>query len=258
MVELKMNQTVHANLLNDSVILVTGAGEGIGASVAKAYAKQGATIILLDKNIKALEQIYDDIENVGGKMPAIYPLDLLGANINDYESLVNTITDNFGRLDGLVHCAAVLGQIASFNNQNITTWLETLHINLTAPYLLTRACVKLLQQQQHSAIIFTSDNYKEKAYWAGYGVAKAGIETLSKQLADEFESEGRIRVNCIIPGPVQTTLYMRAFPGLNPNTVPHPDEIVSTYLYFMGNESLAETGQIVYAQDNVKIPSKTI
>lgn len=87
-----------------------------------------------------------------------YPLDLKGANVTDYGSLASSIADNFNRLDGLVHCAAALGQIAPFDNQNTATWLETLHINLTAPYLLTRACVSLLQQQEHSAIIFTSDD----------------------------------------------------------------------------------------------------
>lgn len=231
------------NEFKDKVILVTGAGEGIGACVAKACAKHGATVVLLDKNIKTLEQVYDDIEKAGGAMPAIYPLDLKGANVTDYETLASNINDNFGRLDSLVHCAAALGQIAPFANQNTTTWLETLHINLTAPYLLTRACVSLLRQQEHSAIIFTTDDYKDQAYWAGYGVAKAGIETLMKQLADEFESEGRIRVNCVIPGPVQTSLYARAFPAINPNTLPLPDDLVSTYLYLIGKDSLTETGQ---------------
>ncbi len=243
-----MNYTAPVDLLVDNVILVTGAGDGIGAAVAKSYAKHGATVILLDKNIKALEKVYDEIEADGGKTPAIYPLDLIGASVTDYETLANNIAENFARLDGLVHCAAALGQIAPFENQNTATWLETLHINLTAPYLLARACVTLLRQQDHGAIIFSSDDYKDKAYWAGYGVAKAGIETLSKQLADEFESEGRLRVNCVIPGPVQTTLYARAFPGIDPNSLPLPEDIVPTYLYLMGRDSLAETGQSFSAQ----------
>ncbi|PHS26760.1 MAG: YciK family oxidoreductase [Methylophaga sp.] len=243
-----MNYSAASDLLVDNVILVTGAGDGIGAAVAKSYAKHGATVVLLDKNIKALEQVYDDIEASGSEKPAIYPLDLIGANVTDYETLASNIAENFGRLDGLVHCAAALGQIAPFDNQNTATWMDTLHINLTAPYLLTRACVALLRQQEQSAIIFTSDDYKDKAYWAGYGVAKAGIETLSKQLADEFENEGRLRVNCVIPGPVRTTLYARAFPGINPNSLPTPDDIVPTYLYLMGRDSLTETGQCISAQ----------
>ncbi len=244
---MKMNYSAASDLLVDNVILVTGAGDGIGAAVAKSYAKHGATVVLLDKNIKALEKVYDDIEASGGKKPAIYPLDLIGATVTDYETLASSIAENFGRLDGLVHCAAALGQIASFENQNTATWFDTLHINLTAPYLLTRACVRLLRQQEQSAIIFTTDDYKDKAYWAGYGVAKAGIETLSKQLADEFESEGRLRVNCVIPGPVQTTLYARAFPGINPNSLPLPEDLVPTYLYLMGGDSLTETGQCLSA-----------
>jgi len=245
---INMNYSAASDLLLDNIILVTGAGDGVGAAVAKSYAEHGATVVLLDKNIKALEKVYDEIEASGGKKPAIYPLDLIGANVSDYETLASNIAENFGRLDGLVHCAAALGQIASFENQNIATWMDTLHINLTAPYLLTRACVALLRQQQKSAIIFTSDDNKDKAYWAGYGVAKAGIETLSKQLADEFEGEGRVRVNCVTPGPVRTTLYARAFPGVNPNSLPTPEELVPTYLYLIGEDSLTETGQCFSAQ----------
>ena len=238
-----MNYSAPADLLADNVILVTGAGDGIGAAVAKFYAKHGATVVLLDKNIKALEQVYDDIEANGNATPALYPLDLIGASTTDYEELASNIADNFGRLDGLVHCAASLGQIAPFDCQNMATWLDTLQINLTAPYLLTRACITLLRKQAHSAIIFTTDDNKDKAYWAGYGVAKAGIETLGKQLADEFEDEGRVRVNCITPGPVQTTLYARAFPGVNPNTLPHPADLSPRYLYLIGKDSIGETGQ---------------
>lgn len=242
-----MDYIASPSLLDGRVILVTGAGNGIGAAVAKAYASHGALVVLLDKNIAALELVYDDIVASKSPLPALYPLDLQGASIPDYDNLAKSIIDNFGRLDGLVHCAASLGQIAPVVHQDPNVWLETLHINLTAPYLLTRACLSLMEQQAAS-IIFTTDNHKDTAYWAGYGIAKAGIESLSKQLADELESEGRVRVNSIDPGTVQTKLHARAFPALDPTAYAEPDDIVTTYLYLMGDDSLEITGQLLNAQ----------
>lgn len=242
-----MDYTPSPTLLDKRVILITGAGNGIGAAVAQAYASHGASVILLDKNIAALEQVYDDIVSNNAPLPAIYPMDLQGASIPDYDDLVQSIHDNFGRLDGLVHCAASLGQIAPVQHQDPTIWLETLHINLTAPYLLTRACLDLLQQQTAS-IIFTTDNHKDTAYWAGYGIAKAGIESLSKQLSDELESEARVRVNSIDPGTVQTKLHARAFPALDPTQFPEPKDIVASYLYLIGDDSAKINGQLIKAQ----------
>lgn len=244
-----MTYSATPDLLKNKVILITGAGSGIGAAVAKIYANHGASVILLDKDIPALESVYDEIIAHNLPTPALYPLDLQGASIPDYEALVKSIDDNFERLDGLVHCAASLGQIAPVQNQNPKVWLETLHVNLTAPYLLTQACLAILQKQQHASIIFTTDNHKESAYWAGYGVAKAGIEALSQQLASEWESDGRIRINTIDPGTVRTKLHAKAFPAIDPSSLPEPEEIVSSYLYLMGQDSQKINGTLVPAQN---------
>ena len=242
-----MPEHAASKLLDNKVILVTGAASGIGAAVAKSYALNGATVVLLDKTIPELEQVYDDIVQTGGATAALYPLDLKGATLADYDTLVDSIADNFKQLDGLVHCAATLGQIAPIEHQDPTTWLESLHINLTAPYLLTRSCLPLMRKSQHSAIIFTTDQHKNKAYWAAYGVSKAGIEALSQQLADELEDEGRVRVNCIDPGDIQTELYARAFPGRDPASVPKPEDITPHYLHLMAKESLHISGQVIVA-----------
>jgi len=243
-----MQYKATAELLSDNVILITGAGSGIGAAVAKAYAAHGASVILLDKNIPALELVYDEIMESDAPKPAIYPLDLQGASILDYDELSSNIHDNFGRLDGLVHCAASLGQIAPVQHQDPKVWLETLHINLTAPYLLTRACLALMQKHEHASIIFTTDNHKDTAYWAGYGVSKAAIESLSKQLADELECDGRVRVNSVDPGKVQTKFHARAFPAIDPTTLAIPEDVVPAYLYLMGQDSLDINGELILAQ----------
>ena len=215
--------------LSDHVVLVTGAANGIGAAVAKAYAASGATLILLDKDVSGLEATYDAIYPAYAK-PAIYPLDLKGAGVNDYAEMIATITSHFGRLDTLIHCAATLGQLAPFEHQDPQAWAETLHINLTAPFLLTQACLPLMKKQTQATILFTTDEHKDKAYWSGYGIGKAGIEALVKQLQDEFEAQGHIQVHCIDPGQVQSQLFSQAFPALSPNDFPLPDAATSPYL----------------------------
>lgn len=215
--------------LSEQVILVTGAANGIGEAVANTLAKAGATLILLDKDVPGLTRCYDSIAE-DYALPALYPLDLKGATVDDYAALIAAVTEEFGRLDGLVHCAAQLGQLSPVEHQNPEKWAETLHINLTAPFLLTQACLPLLKQQNQAAVIFTSDDNKAKAYWAGYGISKAGIETLAAQLRDELENESRVSVHCITPEPTQTALFRNAFPGLDPRTVASAEHSAQLYL----------------------------
>lgn len=217
-------------MLSGQVILVTGAAGGIGSEVAKAYADQGAIVVLLDKHIKQLETLYDTILAAGDPKPAIYPLDMKGATASDYQALADNIIAELGKLNGVVHCAASLGQLAPVVHQCPQQWAETLQINLTAPYLLTRACLPLLQQQSHSFIIFSTDANQSKAYWGAYGVSKAGIEALCEQLAMELSAEDRVKVYCIDPGKVQTPLHSRAYPALDPSQIPLPITVIPAYL----------------------------
>jgi NAD(P)-dependent dehydrogenase (short-subunit alcohol dehydrogenase family) len=245
-----MKFDISTTSLKNKVIIVSGAANGIGAAVAKSYAQLGATVILLDKKIKEMEEVYDQIIDNDGPTPAIYPIDFKGASATDYQNLVQTVQDTFGQLDGLVHCAASLGQITPTEHQDVTTWLETLHINLTAPYLLTKSCLPLLKKAANSAIIFTTDNNKDKAYWSAYGIAKSSTEGLAKQLADELEAGATVRVNTIDPGKVKTNLLARAFPGLDPSALPEAKDITSPYVYLMSDESKSINGRLILAQDD--------
>ncbi|WP_438970664.1 SDR family NAD(P)-dependent oxidoreductase [Methylophaga sp.] len=236
-----MQHPAEGDQLNDHIILITGAARGIGASVAKACAAQGATVILLDKQLKLLEKVYDEVEQAGFSTPAIYPLDLKGASEPDYQQLATSISDNFGRLDAVIHCAATLGQLAPVEHQDTQTWLETLHINLTAAVLLTKACLPLLKKQQSSTLIFTTDSHSHKAYWGAYGISKAATEAFAAQLSDELEAQAHVAVHCIDPGDTKTELFARAFPAKDPTELPEADEIALQYLNLLCDQGHRQT-----------------
>jgi NAD(P)-dependent dehydrogenase (short-subunit alcohol dehydrogenase family) len=231
--------------LQDRIILVTGAANGIGAALAHACAVHGATVVLLDKVVRSLEQVYDRIEAAGAPQPAIYPMDLEGAAEKDYFDLAATLEKEFGRLDGLVHNAALLGALVPMAHFEAELWYRILQINLNAPFMLTRACLAPLMQSQDASIVFSSDSVgrKGKAYWGAYGVSKAGAENLMQILADELETNTPIRVNSVNPGPVATALRNLAYPGENPERLAKPEDVLRPYLYLLAADSRGTNGQ---------------
>jgi len=231
--------------LKDRIILITGAGNGIGAAVAQQCAAQGASVILLDRLVRNLEQVYDRIEAAGAPQPAIYPLDLEGATEKDYFDLAATLDKEFGRLDGLLHNAAMLGALVPMVHFESELWYRIMQINLNAPYLLTRACLPLLMQSPDASLVFTGDRVgrQGKAYWGAYGVSKAATDNLMQILADELETNTPVRVNSIDPGPVSTALRVLAYPGENPEKLSKPEDVVHPYLYLLGPDSRGITGQ---------------
>jgi NAD(P)-dependent dehydrogenase (short-subunit alcohol dehydrogenase family) len=232
-------------LLENRVILVTGAADGIGRALATACASRGATVILLDRNVKGLETLYDEITAAGRPEPAIYPMDLKGAIAADYRSLAEVLEKEFGRLDGLVHNAAYLGTLIPLAHCDDELWLDVMQTNLNAPFLLTRSCLGLLQMSDTAAVLFISDSVGRhgKAYWGAYGIAKAGIENMAQTLADELESNTTVRVNTYDPGPVRTALRLIAYPAENRETLATPEAVIKPCLYLLGPDSKGITGQ---------------
>ncbi len=239
--------------LSNRTILVTGAGGGIGAELACACAAHGATLILLDKVVRNLESVYDRIEAAGGPQPAIYPLDLEGASEKDYFDLATTVDKEFGRLDGLVHNAAMLGALIPLTHFEAELWYRVLQVNLNAPFMLTRACLTPLLNSEDASILFCSDSAGRhgKAYWGAYGASKAAAENLMQTLADELETNTRVRVNSIDPGPVATSLRALAYPGENPQRRPQPADVVSPFLYLLSGDSRGVTGRQFEAQQAI-------
>lgn len=226
------------------VILITGAGDGIGRAVSLACAARGAAVILLGRTVKKLERVYDAILADGGPQPAIYPMDLLGANAGHYDDLAQNITREFGRLDGLLHNAAELGALASVENTDPENWARVFQVNVHAPYLLTRACLPLLDQSDDASILFTgaSQGTQGKAYWGAYAASKAAAVRLMEVLADELESKPDVRVNSIDPGATRTRLRMAAYPAENAEKLKRPEDRADHYVYLLGPASRGTSG----------------
>lgn len=243
--------TPSTDLLANRVILITGAGDGIGRAAALSCAAHGATVILLGRTLGKLERVYDEIEQAGHPQPAIYPMNLEGAIPKDYAELATTLEHEFGRLDGLLHNAALLGALSPMAHQDIDLWFKVMQVNLNAPFLLTRACLGLLMQAPDASIVFTSDQVgrRGRAYWGAYGVSKFGLEGMCQILAQELETNTQVRVNSLDPGAVRTRLRTLAYPGENALTNPAPEAIMPAYLYLLGPDSQGITGQQFEAQN---------
>jgi NAD(P)-dependent dehydrogenase (short-subunit alcohol dehydrogenase family) len=233
-----------SNILKDRIILVTGAGDGIGRAAALAYAQHGATVVLLGKTVAKLEKIYDEIEAAGCATPAIYPMHLEGATPHDYDELADVMESNFGRLDGILHNAASLPYLSRLKDYEQEDWFKVMQVNLNAPFQITQACLPLLGKSEDACVVFTTDavGHRGKAFWGAYGVSKFGIEGLTQILAAELENS-TIRVNCIDPGPTRTAMRKRAFPGEDNASLKTPDTLAPLYLWAMGPDSRGTTGQ---------------
>lgn len=245
------NYQAPADLLKDRIILVTGAGSGIGRTAAKTYAAYGATVILVGRTVSKLESVYDEIEAAGHPKPAIVPMNFEGAAVKDYEELAMTLEDNFGQLDGLLHNAGILGDRSPVEMYDPETWNKVMHVNATAPFLLSRAMIPLLRKSDAASIIFTSSGVgrQARAYWGAYAVSKFAVEGLSQLLADELDDKhSNVRVNSLNPGATRTNMRAHAYPAENPKQNPAPEELMPIYLYLMGRDSAQINGQQLDAQ----------
>jgi len=238
------------NDLKEKIILITGAGDGIGAEVAKTYASYGATVILLGRTISKLEKVYDDIKEQGSPQAAIYPFDLEGAKLEDYQQLALSIDSEFGQLNGLLHNAAILGSNTPITQFNPELWNKVMQINFTAAFMMTQACLPVLRKAISSSIIFTTSNVgiKGAAYWGAYAASKAACINLMEVLSDELRENTHVRVNAINPGTVRTSMRARAFPGENPESLIPAVQIMPSYLFLMTDKNNELTGHVINAQ----------
>jgi NAD(P)-dependent dehydrogenase (short-subunit alcohol dehydrogenase family) len=176
-------------------------------------------------------------------------MDLASANANSYQTLASSLTDEFGRLDGLVHNASILGERFSIEQYDAVLWQQVMHVNVTAAFALTQVCLPMLQAAADPSVIFTSSGVGRvgKAFWGAYAVSKFATEGLAQILANEH-SHGKLRSNCVNPGATRTGMRLAAFPAEDRDALKRPEEILSTYVYLLGPDSKGVTGQSLDAQ----------
>jgi len=238
-----------ANLLANRIILITGAGDGLGRAAALACAQHGATVILLGRTQKKLEAVYDQIEQAGGPTPLLMPADLGKTGLTEYGQIATAIESQFGRLDGLLHSAAELGTLTPLSMYDLDTWMRVMQVNLNAPYLLTRSCLGVLGNSKDASVVFTSSDVARhgRAYWGAYAVAGAALENLAKIWSHELQANTRIRFNTLDPGAVRTALRARAYPGEDASRLLPPEAIMPAYLHLLGPDSRDVNGQALNA-----------
>jgi NAD(P)-dependent dehydrogenase (short-subunit alcohol dehydrogenase family) len=242
--------TPSAGLLAERVVMVTGASGGLGHALAIECARAGATVILSGRNKLKLERIYDEIESLGAPQPAMALLDLATATAADYDGLARTVGTEFGKLDGLVHAAGLLGDRTPLDQYDVPTWCKVLHVNLTAPFILTQVLLPDLRKSADASVIFVSSGVvrNSRPFWGAYAVAKTGLESVRSMLAQELESEPNIRVNSVNPGRMRTAMRAAAYPAEDANTLPSPRSVTGPFLYLLSAQGRGVDGEYFDAQ----------
>jgi NAD(P)-dependent dehydrogenase (short-subunit alcohol dehydrogenase family) len=242
--------TLRPDELSGRVIAITGPTRGIGKAVALACAAHGATVVLIGRNVKRLEAVHAQIAAAGGPEATIAPFDLEKAVASDYDNLANALLDRYGRLDGLLHNAGLLGVLAPIEHYDVPTWYRVMHVNTTAAFALTHVLLPVMRKSDDASIVFTSSSVgrKARAYWGAYAVSKYAIEGLSEMLAQELENVSNIRVNTLNPGAARTEMRLQAYPSESPDNMTPPEELVGAYIALLGPASKGVTGQRFDAQ----------
>ena len=235
------------------VVMVTGASAGIGRAVSLALAQAGAEVILLGRSVRKLEAVHAEIGQLAGAREAsIVPLDLERALAADFESVAAAVEKRYGRLDALLHNAALLGTLTPIDQYDVPTFMRVMHVNVTAAFVLTQHLLPLLRVSPDAAVLFTSSavGRRGRAYWGAYSVSKFATEGLAQVLAHETEGNSQVRVNIIDPGKVRTAMRRQAYPSEAPESLPTPESLTGPYLALLGPASRGVTGQRFQAQES--------
>jgi len=246
-----MTNTQYPQTLKDKIILVTGASYGIGAHAALAYARHGATVILLGRTQEMLEAVYDKIEEEGLPQAAVLPFDLGCNDEEKFIQLADMLAAEFGHLDGVLMNAGVLGQKAPIESYNFQAWKQVMDINVNGQFLLAKSIIPLLDKAPNGAsMLITSSSVgrQGRAYWGAYSVSKFAVEGLMQILSQELFDTHNIRVNSLNPGGTRTGMRAEAYPAENPETVTKPEDIMDIHVHLMSDESKDINGQQLDAQ----------
>jgi len=239
------------DLLKHRVILVTGAGGGVGRAAALTFARYGATVILHGRDVSKLESVYDAIEAQRSPQPTILPLDFSAARDRDFENMALAIESQLGRLDGIVHNAAHFDHLGPLDQQRLDAWLLSLRVNLAVPFALTRACTHLLKAAKDASVVLSAESHalRPAAYWAPLAVAQSALVSYAQIQAQEWELQPQLRINVLVPGAVDSPQRRRTHPGERREARAAPEQLMPVYVYLMGPDSRGVSGRVFQAQD---------
>jgi NAD(P)-dependent dehydrogenase (short-subunit alcohol dehydrogenase family) len=230
--------------LKGRVVLVTGAHGGLGSAASLACARAGATVILLGRKVPKLTRLHDAIASEG-IAPLLYPLDLEGASPDDYAELASRIEAELGRLDGLLHCAAEFRGLTPLEHTDPATFARAVHVNLTAPWWLTQACLPLLRRAEDASVVFVLDDPARvgQAFWGGYGVAQHGLAALVGTLHAEVANTS-VRVSGLRPGPMRTPLRAKAYVDDGDGKARDPSAYAEACVALLSADGVLQRGKI--------------
>ncbi|AZT16420.1 YciK family oxidoreductase [Salmonella enterica subsp. enterica serovar Stanleyville] len=241
------------DLLQNRIILVTGASDGIGREAALTYARYGATVILLGRNEEKLRRVAQHIADEQHVQPLWFTLDLLTCTAEECRQVADRIATHYPRLDGVLHNAGLLGEIGPMSEQDPQIWQDVMQVNVNATFMLTQALLPLLLKSDAGSLVFTSSSVgrQGRANWGAYATSKFATEGMMQVLADEYQNRS-LRVNCINPGGTRTSMRASAFPTEDPQKLKTPADIMPLYLWLMGDDSRRKTGMTFDAQPGRK------
>lgn len=240
---------MNAHPLHGKTILITGASQGLGAQTAKACAAAGATVVLVARSQKKLEQVYDEIAQAGGPEPFAMVFDLISAEEKEFGQLAQTVAEaTGGKLDGIVHCASYFYALSPLDFQTVAEWVNQYRINTVAPMGLTRALLPLLRESDDASVIFVGESHSEtpQAYWGGFGASKAALNYLCKVAADEWERFPNLRANVLIPGNINSPQRIQTHPGETAGERKDMNDVTPAFVRWLSRETQGRSGEIVY------------
>ena len=239
------------NLLDEKIVLITGSTGGIGTALSMKCAELGATVIICGRSIAKLEKLYQSIYELGLSEPLIYPADFLGTKKDDFQILTKKIEKEFGKLDGLVLNASLLGNLSSLDNYSENMLDEVMQVNFKSQFLMTQCLIPVLKKSESASVIYSSSSVgrKAKAFWGAYAISKFTTEALVQIWASEHENISKIRFNAVNPGATRTKMRAQAYPAENPRNLPTPEKVILPYIYLLSADSHCISGQSLNSQD---------
>jgi NAD(P)-dependent dehydrogenase (short-subunit alcohol dehydrogenase family) len=232
------------------VVAITGASSGLGRAVALDCARHQARVVLIGRSPQKLETVHAAITAMGAPEPTIAVLDLEQALARDYDQLADALLERYGRLDGLLHNAGLLGTLTPIEHYDVPTWCRVLHVNVTAAFALTQVLLPALKKSVDASVVFTASSVgrRGRAYWGAYAVSKFALEGLSQVLSEELEGITHVRVNTLNPGRARTAMRRQAYPAEDIETLPPPESLTAPYIALLGPASHGVTGRAFDAQ----------